>query len=294
MVMAESRLAGVAPVSVIILAILALWYIAAIFLNAAWSRDQAARAGLEITPRDILLDTMTQQRPRLPAPHQVAKEVWKTTALQNPRSKRSLVHHGWITLQAALAGFVIGAAAGALLAIAIVHARSVDMSVMPWAVASQAVPILALAPMIIVVLSSIGITGLLPKALISAYLSFFPMVVGMVVGFRSPDPIQSDLMKTYHATRWQIFGKLRLPVSVPHAFASLKIAAAAAIVGAIVGELPTGAVAGLGARLLTGSYYGQTVQIWSALFAAAVLAALVVGLLGLIQAVVLRQMGMAR
>ena len=290
----ESRLSVAAAVASIVMVILLLWYFAAVALNATWTRDQAARAGQTLNAADILADTMTQKRPKLPAPHQVASEVLKSTFLQNPGSKRSLIYHAGITLQAAFLGFLIGAAAGAILAIAIVHDRAVDMSVMPWAVASQAVPILALAPMVIVVMNSIGITGLIPKALISAYLSFFPVLVGVVVGFRSPDPIQIDLLKTYNASRWQIFCKLRLPISTPHAFASLKIASAAAIVGAIVGELPTGAVAGLGARLLTASYYGQTVQIWSALFAAAVLAASVVGALGLIQSVCLRRMGMAR
>lgn len=165
---------------------------------------------------------------------------------------------------------------------------------MPWAIASQTIPILAIAPMIIVVLNSIGVSGLLPKAVISAYLSFFPVVVGMVKGLRSPDAMQLDLLSTYNASRAQAFWKLRLPASMPYLFASLKVGIAASLVGAIVGELPTGAVAGLGARLLSGSYYGQTIQIWSALFAAAIVAAALVGIVGAIQARVLRRMGMAR
>jgi NitT/TauT family transport system permease protein len=169
-----------------------------------------------------------------------------------------------------------------------------EMSVMPWAIASQTVPILAIAPMIIVVLNSLGVSGLLPKAIISAYLSFFPVVVGMVTGLRSPDAMQLDLMRTWNASRAQVFWKLRLPASAPFLFASLKVGVAASLVGAIVGELPTGAVAGLGARLLAGSYYGQTVQIWSALLMAALLAALLVGAVGLVQRVTLRRMGMAR
>jgi NitT/TauT family transport system permease protein len=165
---------------------------------------------------------------------------------------------------------------------------------MPWAIASQTIPILALAPMIIVVLNSVGVTGLLPKALISAYLSFFPVVVGMVKGLRSPDAMQLDLLRTYNATEAETFWKLRLPASMPFFFTSMKVGIAASLIGAIVGELPTGAVAGLGARLLAGSYYGQTVQIWSALFAAAILAAVLVGLIGAAQRRALRRMGMAR
>ena len=147
--------------------------------------------------------------------------------------------------------------------------------------------------MIIVVLNAVGISGLLPKAMISMYLSFFPVVVGMVKGLRSPGPMQLDQMRTWNASASQTFWKLRLPSSMPYLFTSLKIAMAASLVGAIVGELPTGAVAGLGARLLTGSYYGQTIQIWSALIMAATLAAVLVGLIGLMQRITLKRMGMA-
>jgi NitT/TauT family transport system permease protein len=104
--------------------------------------------------------------------------------------------------------------------------------------------------------------------------------------------MQLDLLKTYNASRSQTFWKLRLPGSMPYLFTSLKIGMAASLVGAIVGELPTGAIRGLGARMLTGSYYGQTIQIWSALFAAAILAALLVGLIGMIERRTLRRMGM--
>jgi NitT/TauT family transport system permease protein len=207
-------------------------------------------------------------------------------------SKRSLIYHGWITLSATLLGFAIGTGAGILLAVGIVHSRAMDMSVMPWAIASQTIPILAIAPMIIVVLNSIGVQGLVPKAIISAYLSFFPVVVGMVKGLRAPDAMQMDLLKTYNASDNQGFWKLRLPASMPYLFASLKIGVAAALVGAIVAELPAGGARGLGGRMLTGSYYGQMVQIWSALVLAAVLAASLVLLIGIVQKRALKRMGL--
>ena len=165
---------------------------------------------------------------------------------------------------------------------------------MPWAIASQTIPILAIAPMIIVVLNSVGIQGLLPKAIISAYLSFFPVTVGMVKGLRAPSPSDLDLMRTWNASAARTLLSLRLPSSLPYLFASLKIAVAASLVGAIIGELPTGAVRGLGARLLAGSYYGQTVQIWSALFAAALVAAGLVAVIALAERVILRRMGLSR
>jgi NitT/TauT family transport system permease protein len=275
----------------VVAAILLLWYVFAVVLNAPWVLDQAARAGTELSFTDIVTQSWAQDRPRLPAPHQVAVELWRTTFEVAPTSRRSLVYHAWITLSATLMGFVLGAGLGILLATGIVHNRAMDQSVMPWVIASQTIPILAIAPMIIVVLASIGVSGLLPKAIISMYLSFFPVAVGMVKGLRSPDRMLLDQMRTWNASPAQTYTRLRWPASLPYLFASLKVGVAASLVGAIVGELPTGAVAGLGARMLSGSYYGQTVQIWSALVMAAILAAALVGLIGLVERITLRAMG---
>ncbi len=286
------------PIMVVVLAIFLLWYAGAVGLNAKWAEDKAKRANIELSFTDLVADTWSQDKPKLPAPHQVAVEIWNTTGAKvlegRAFSKRSLVFHGWITLSSTLLGFVLGTGLGILLAIGIVHNRAMDMSVMPWVIASQTIPILAIAPMVIVVLNAVGVSGLLPKAIISMYLSFFPVVVGMVKGLRSPDHMQLDQMRTWYASGNQTFWKLRLPSSMPYLFTSLKVAMAASLVGAIVAELPTGAVAGLGARLLAGSYYGQTIQIWSALISAAVLAASLVALVGLAQRVVLARMGMLR
>ncbi|WP_051142359.1 ABC transporter permease [Paracoccus zeaxanthinifaciens] len=284
-------LGGILPVSTVLLVIVAVWYAAAIGMNARWERDQAARAGTQVSAMQMVGLTLTQDRPVLPAPHQVAAGLYQGLAGQKITSPRSLVWHAWVTLSATLAGFGIGAVAGTALAIGIVHSRSMDQSVMPWAVASQTVPILAIAPMVIVVLSSMGITGLLPKAIIAAWLSFFPVLVGMVKGLRTPDAMQMDQMRSWNASRTQIFWHLRLPSSLPYLFASLKVAIAAALVGTIVGELPAGATAGLGARLLSGSYYGQTVQIWAALFTAAALAAILVAIVARIERGTLARIG---
>ena len=282
---------SVVSISVVVGALIFVWYIAAVSLNSTWALDKAKRAGLDIGTKELILDTWSQEKPKLPAPHQVASELWKTTVEKKITSKRSLIFHSWITLSSTLVGFLIGTSLGILLAIGIVHNNAMNMSVMPWAIASQTIPILAIAPMIIVVLNSIGVQGLLPKAIISSYLCFFPVVVGMVKGLRSPDKIDTDLLHTYNATNAQKFWKLRLPTSMPFLFASLKVGISASLVGAIVGELPTGAVRGLGARLLAGSYYGQTIQIWSALIMAAIVAAALVGILALLQKLMLKRMG---
>jgi len=283
--------------SVAILAVVAVlvvvWYGFAVYLNTPWQIDRYEGVGKEWTATDLVRDTLNQDRPVLPSAHQVAAEIWATTVEKKITSKRSLVYHGWITLSATLMGFLFGTVLGITLAVFIVHNEAMNRSLMPWIIASQTIPILAIAPMIIVVLNAIGLSGLLPKALISTYLSFFPIAVGMVKGLRSPDALQLDLMRTYNASGAQVFWKLRWPSAMPYLFTSMKVAVAISLVGAIVGELPTGAVAGLGARLLAGSYYGQTIQIWSALFAAAALAAVLVMLVGVAHRIVLKRMGMA-
>lgn len=281
----------IGPILTILIAITAIWYVSAVWLNSAWAYDKAKRSNVTISFSEMVSDTMVQEKPLLPSPHQVIKEIYKTTILKKVTSKRSLVWHGWITLSATLLGFMFGTTLGILLAVGIVFSKSMDMSVMPWVITSQTIPILAIAPMIIVVLNAVGISGLLPKAIISMYLSFFPVVVGMVKGLRAPDKMQLDQMHTWSASKATSFWKLRLPSSMPYLFASLKIGVAASLVGAIVGELPTGAVAGLGARLLAGSYYGQTIQIWSALICAAILAATLVAIIGIIEKITLRKMG---
>jgi NitT/TauT family transport system permease protein len=285
---------NIIPILTVVGLLILVWYGAAVALNAQWARDVAARADKTLTFSELVADTWSQEKPKLPAPHQVGAELWETTVMKKVTSKRSLVYHTWVTFSATFLGFVMGTALGTLLAVGIVFNRTMDMSVMPWVIASQTIPILAIAPMIIVVLNAVGLSGLLPKAIISMYLSFFPVVVGMVKGLRSPDQMQLDQMRTWHASGMQTFWKLRLPSSMPYFFTSLKVGVAASLVGAIVGEMPTGAVAGLGARLLAGSYYGQTVQIWSALLMAAALAAVMVGLIGLVQRVTLKRMGMAQ
>ncbi|MCY0096291.1 ABC transporter permease [Hoeflea ulvae] len=264
------------PVGSILLLMLVIWYFAAYSMNAPFQRDFDRRAGETRSNIEFLMKTMSQPKPTMPAPHQVAENLWKNTFTVKPWSKRSLVYHSWVTLSATLSGFAMGTALGVAIAIGIVHIPALDRSFLPWIIASQTIPILAIAPMIIVLLSAIGITGLLPKALISTYLSFFPVAVGMVKGLRSPDVLHLDLMRTYSASKMQTLWKLRIPASVPFFFTSMKVAIAASLIGAIVGELPTGAVAGIGSKLLAGSYYSQTVDIFAALIAGSIVAILLV------------------
>jgi len=272
--------------------IVVVWYAAAVWMNAPWVYDQARRAGEAVDFGQMVAATMAQDRPVLPAPHQVAAEVWKGVTAQAVTSKRSLVYHGWVTLQATFYGFVLGIALGVALAVSIVRFRVMELSVMPWAIISQTIPIVALAPMIVVLSNAAGVQDrMVPKAIISAYLSFFPVLVSMVKGLRSPDQMQIDQLRTWYASEAQMFWKLRLPASMPFFFASLKVAIAASLLGAIVGELPTGAIEGLGARMLIGSQFGEPMIMWAALFAAAVLAGALIVLVGWVERIARRRMG---
>jgi NitT/TauT family transport system permease protein len=268
-----------APVVVIVLALIVVWYVAAVLMNLRLVRDAFEREETPYTATELIAGTLNAERPLLPAPHQIVETFADDVFGWPVTSPRSLVYHSWVTLSATAVGFLLGAAFGIILAVLIVHARTLEKSLLPWIICSQMVPILAVAPIVIVVLGSIGLRGLLPKAMISAYLCFFPVTIGVVKGLSSPDPIQRDLMRTWSATPWQIFWKLRWPSAVPFLFTSLKVSITISLIGAIVAELPTGAQAGIGARLLAGSYYGQTVQIWAALLAASLLA---VGLIGIV------------
>lgn len=301
---------------VIVATIVAIWYLAVAPMNIRIALDGAERTGAEVVPEgartrqevsvwalmrqnpDLVAQSYVQERPRLPTPGQVATEFWQTTGAMvlegRALSRRSLLFHAWITLQSTFWGFLLGTSVGIAGAIGIVYSRTLNLSLMPWAIISQTIPIVALAPMIIVLSSQLGIEGRgVPKAIISAYLCFFPVLVGMVAGLRSPAAAQLDLLRTYGAAPSQGFWKLRLPASVPFLFASLKVGIAAALVGTIVGELPTGAIRGLGARILIGDQFGTPLAIWSALIMAAILAGILVTLLDLAQRVTLRRMGLA-
>lgn len=280
------------PVLTVLAGIVVIWYAAAVWMNSTWVYDQAERAGTEVSFAEMVPQTMAQDRPLLPPPHQVGAELWQGVFGQAITSKRSLVYHGYVTFKGTMLGFALGIILGVALAMSIVRFRVMDMSVMPWAIISQTIPIVALAPMIIVVSNQMQIDNRdVPKAIIAAYLSFFPVLVSMIKGLRSPDQMQLDLLRTYGAGEGATFLKLRLPASMPYFFASLKVAIAASLVGTIVGELPTGAIEGLGARMLIGSQFGEPLIMWASLFAAAILAGMLIVSVGVLEGLVRRRMG---
>ena len=283
---------SVGPVVILVSIIIMVWYAGAVYLNSSFLIDRYEKNNIDWSFSELATDSWSMERPVLPSPHQVAKELKRTIWDKKITSKRSLVFHSGVTLSSAMLGFAMGTFLGILLSVGIVYVPALDRTLMPWIIASQTIPILAIAPMIVVVLGSMGIVGLFPKATISTYLCFFPVVVGMVKGLRSPNIILVDLMRSYSASKAQVFWKLRIPASIPFLFASLKIAIALSIVGAIVAELPAGAQGGLGARLLSGSYYGQTNLIWAALITASVISATLVSVVGRMERSINNRMGL--
>ena len=279
------------PVAMVLLAVLLAWYGAAWALNAPGAIERVLDAEAGYTKMELFQATMAMERPLMPAPHQVAMDFYDSLTEWPVDSPRNLLYHVAVTGQSTLLGFVMGTALGLLLSVLIVHSRTLDKALLPWIVASQTVPVLAIAPIVLVILGSLGFSGTAPKAVIAMYLCFFPVTVAMVQGLRSPQKIETEMMHTYAASRWQSLWLLRLPAALPFLFPALRVGVAAGLVGAMVAELPTGAQAGLGARLLTGSYYGQTTQIWSALVMSALLGLALTSAVALVERLVLRSRG---
>jgi NitT/TauT family transport system permease protein len=162
-----------------------------------------------------------------------------------------LVGSAMFTLRGAVVGFAMGATFGLALAVVLVHVRILERALVPLVVASQTIPIVALAPIIVVGLQA----GWFGIAIVASYLTFFPVTVAAIRGMRAADPRAFELLRSYAAGRREILAKLRWPASYPYLFTAFKISATASIVGAIVGELPSGFREGLGGRILTAMQY---------------------------------------
>lgn len=185
----------------------------------------------------------------------------------------NLLRYAAFTWFEAAVGFVIGALIGFALGVVFVQSRLLERGLMPYVVASQAVPLLAIAPMVVIWGSQAGLPSWLSVSLIAAYLTFFPVTINTLRGLQSPDPAAIELMRSYAATPGQILWKLRVPAALPYIFTALKISATSSVVGAIVGELPSGIQTGLGRALLTFSQYFSTGP--ERLFGAVLISALV-------------------
>jgi NitT/TauT family transport system permease protein len=197
-----------------------------------------------------------------------------------------LVGQALFTFQEALVGFAFGSVFGLALGILFVHSRLAERALVPYVVASQAVPILAISPLIVIATRA----GWLSVAVISAYLTFFPVTIAALRGLRAADPRALELFNSYAATRRQVLWRLRLPTSLPYLFAAFRIGAAAAVIGAIIGELPAGIAGGLGSAILNyNQYYVQGPErLWATIIVCSCVGLAFVGLVRLSERLVTR------
>ncbi|HST18682.1 MAG TPA: ABC transporter permease [Gaiellaceae bacterium] len=191
----------------------------------------------------------------MPHLHDIVAAFWQPTTTGGPPLIHSLLDAAWFTMKEAIAGFLLGAAVGFLLAVALSQSRLLERGILPYIVASQTVPILAIAPMVVVGLGSKGIAGWKAVAILAAYLTFFPVAINTLRGLHSVDPRAVELMESYAAKRWRVLWRLRVPSSVPYIFTALKISATASVIGAIIGETPASIQNGLGGAIVNFNQY---------------------------------------
>lgn len=274
------RPGNVGPMLVVAVVVLALYWPLMLWVNAGAARSILA-SGADLGCATPIACATQLRNPVLPAPGQFASGFKNlSTPLTAPASAP---YNTLVTAGETLVGLGIAAVLGVVLALLLVVSRAFERSIMPWLIASQTVPIIALAPMLAVVLGQYGVQGWVPKAIIAAYIAFFPVSIGVARGLRSPDRLQLDLMHTYNASASHVFWKLRLPASLPFLFTSLKVAATGALIGAIVAEISTISFSGLGKMLAENSRASDTVALWVIMVYGAVLGIVLVAFMGLLE-----------
>jgi NitT/TauT family transport system permease protein len=201
----------------------------------------------------------------------------------------SVISAVWYSLRLAAAGFAVGVVVGFLLALAMQRLRTVERALLPYVVLSQTVPLIALAPLVYGWSGNLTLFGLdwkpwMSVSAISAYLAFFPVAIGALRGLSSPPPVQTELLRCYAASWWQTLVRLRLPASVPYLIPALKLAAAAAVVGAIVAEISIGLPGGIGRLIITYAQQatGDPSRVYAPIVGAAVMGLVAVGLVSLL------------
>lgn len=268
------------PMLVVAVAAFALYWPIMLLANRGVAQ-RALDSGADLGCKTALECATQLRNPVIPAPGQFLEGFRSLTV--PPLAPTSAPYNALVTGGETLLGLALASVLGLILATLLVRSRSFERATLPWLIASQTVPIVAIAPMLAVLLGQYGVQGFLPKAIIAAYIAFFPVAVGMAQGLRSPDPLQLDLMRTYRASPGQIFRVLQLPASLPYLFTSLKVAATAALVGSIVAEISTISFSGLGKMLAENSRASDTVALWVIMVYGAVLGIVLVALIGWIE-----------
>jgi NitT/TauT family transport system permease protein len=212
----------------------------------------------------------------LPHLHDIVGELFEPSRRNGPLLIDVLLDAAVFTAKEAAAGFLLGATFGFAIGVVLVHSGLLQRGLLPYIVASQTVPILAIAPMVVVWVNpklpdSVKDWGAV--AVIAAYLTFFPVAINTLRGLQSADPRALELMRSYAANRWRVLWKLRVPASLPYIFAALKVSATASVVGAIIGELPASIQDGLGGAILNFNQYytSAPTRLWATNLVAAAL-----------------------
>ncbi|MCG8347805.1 MAG: ABC transporter permease [Chloroflexales bacterium] len=221
----------------------------------------------------------------------IAVFATRTQGGTGPLLLTQMLRNAWATFGVAFGGFMLGGLFGFALAWLFTQIRLLEHSLMPYVIGSQTVPILAIAPMVVVGLGSLGAPDWAAKAVVAAYLTFFPVTIGMLRGLRAAAPDALDLMRSYAANPTQIFVKLQLPAALPYLFASLKIAATASVIGAIVAELPAGSSQGIGVVIINAAqyYHSRPPVLYAAILVAGVVGLFFYGLVVLAEKLIVRE-----
>ena len=277
-----SRLRVAVAWTVIVVALVLVWEGAKLLFGDPW-RFHGLVLGIQVD-LDFVPPFRNRVASDLSLPHVwLVVEAFISPAQRNgPPLGLILAGQALFTVREALTGFLLGGSLGLLLGVGFVHSQRAERAFVPYVVASQTVPILAISPLIVVATKA----GWISVAIISAYLTFFPVTIAALRGLRAADARAFELMRSYAATKRNVLWKLRLPTSVPYLFASLRIAASAAVIGAIIGELPSGIPDGLGSALLNyNQYYTQGPErLWATIVMCAILGLGFVGLIRLVEA----------
>ncbi len=191
----------------------------------------------------------------MPPLQDIVSRLWEPAATGQPVLVRVLVEKAAFTAKEAAVGFALGAIVGIAIGVVFHFSNLLRRGFLPYAVGSQTVPILAIAPMVVIWLGGKGLPVWMPVAVISAFLTFFPVAVNTLRGLDSADPRKLELMRSYAATEWSTLWRVKFPCALPYMFAAFKVAATASVVGAIIGELPSSIQDGLGGAILNFAQY---------------------------------------
>lgn len=271
--------------------LIALGLVAAVVLLWEGYKALGAATGGRVPFTDIPLPVASTD---MAMPH-----IWTIiSALGAPASSATtesllsyLVGETSVTLREAAYGLVLGGGIGVLLAIGLRELPIVSRGVMPWLVVSQTIPLVALAPIIVIWVGGLGLPSWVAVTIISAYLSFFPVTVNTLRGLNSADPIHIELMRSLNASRFQTLVWVRIPSAIPSLFSGLRLAAIASVIGAIVGELSAGTGLGIGRAILSSAYFYSTgpEKLFAAVLVASLAGVIFVQLIAIAETLVLRK-----